>query len=109
MIFCTCISASILNIQGMISIKQLGASSMQIVGKLNIIVLVALSMAFFGETFPIEVVVGTFFVLTGVAVFEYGEHSARAGQQMETIGSRKETYELVPTTIGHEERTRDEV
>ena len=48
----SCLSATILNILGLMSVKQLGASSMQIVGKLNTIVLLALSMGFWGENMP---------------------------------------------------------
>lgn len=36
------------------TVKQLGASSMQIVGKLNTLVLLALSMGFWGEQMPKE-------------------------------------------------------
>ena len=50
----SCLSATVLNILGLMSVKQLGASSMQIVGKLNTIVLLALSMGFWGESMPQE-------------------------------------------------------
>lgn len=50
----SCLSATILNVLGLMSVKQLGASSMQIVGKLNTIVLLALSMGFWGESMPKE-------------------------------------------------------
>eukprot|EP00438_Fugacium_kawagutii_P019638 Skav232811 [mRNA] locus=scaffold614:543414:544478:- [translate_table: standard] len=50
----SCFSATVLNILGMMSIKLLGASSMQIIGKLNTIVLLALSMGFWGERMPKE-------------------------------------------------------
>ncbi|CAK9107601.1 unnamed protein product [Durusdinium trenchii] len=68
----SCFSATVLNILGLMSVKQLGASSMQIVGKLNTIVLLALSMGFWGESMPKEVLVGTCFALMGVAIFERG-------------------------------------
>merc|ERR1712113_796871 len=103
MILCTCVSASALNIQGMFAIKQLGASSMQIIGNLNIIVLVACSMALFGETFPKEVVFGTALVLTGVAIFEYGEALARNRQSTPASpDAKRDGYELVSTKIGNE-------
>ncbi|CAE7597955.1 unnamed protein product [Symbiodinium sp. CCMP2456] len=70
MIFLTCITATFLNVLGMTTMKQLGASSMQIIGKLNTIILLAFSMGFWGERMPQEVLVGTCFVLAGVAVFE---------------------------------------
>lgn len=68
----SCLSATILNVLGLMSVKQLGASSMQIVGKLNTVVLLALSMGFWGESMPKEVLAGTLFVLLGVAIFERG-------------------------------------
>jgi len=70
MILLTCITATFLNVLGMTTMKQLGASSMQIIGKLNTIILLAFSMGFWGERMPQEVLVGTCFVLAGVAVFE---------------------------------------
>ncbi|CAJ1344128.1 unnamed protein product [Effrenium voratum] len=72
LVLLSCISATVLNVLGMMTVKQLGASSMQIVGKLNTLVLLALSMGFWGEQMPKEVVLGTFFVLLGVAIFEHG-------------------------------------
>ncbi|CAE7530485.1 unnamed protein product [Symbiodinium natans] len=70
MILLTCITATILNVLGMTTMKQLGASSMQIIGKLNTIILLAFSMGFWGERLPQEVLIGTCFVLAGVAIFE---------------------------------------
>jgi len=79
MILCTCASASCLNILGMIVIKELGASSMQIVGKLNTIIVVALSVGFLGERLPSEVVAGTCVVLLGVATFEHAQRHGKNG------------------------------
>jgi small neutral amino acid transporter SnatA (MarC family) len=52
MVFLTCVTATILNILGMTTMKHLGASSMQIIGKLNTIILLAFSMGFYGERLP---------------------------------------------------------
>ena len=52
MILLTCITATFLNVLGMTTMKQLGASSMQIIGKLNTIILLAFSMGFWGERMP---------------------------------------------------------
>ena len=52
MILLTCITATVLNVLGMATMKQLGASSMQIIGKLNTIILLAFSMGFWGEKMP---------------------------------------------------------
>mmetsp|Transcript_10990 Transcript_10990/g.20682 ORF Transcript_10990/g.20682 Transcript_10990/m.20682 type:complete len:380 (+) Transcript_10990:89-1228(+) len=70
MVLLTCITATVLNILGMATMKQLGASSMQIIGKLNTIILLAFSMGFWREKMPQEVLMGTCFVLAGVAIFE---------------------------------------
>merc|ERR1719203_1080700 len=63
LILCTCVSAAALNILGVIVIKDVGASSMEIVGKLNVLVTIALSMVFLGETIPHMVLMGTVIVM----------------------------------------------
>eukprot|EP00927_Polykrikos_kofoidii_P062615 TRINITY_DN57417_c0_g1_i1.p1 TRINITY_DN57417_c0_g1~~TRINITY_DN57417_c0_g1_i1.p1 ORF type:complete len:366 (+),score=48.64 TRINITY_DN57417_c0_g1_i1:131-1228(+) len=78
LILCTCASATWLNLAGMCIIKDLGASSMQIVGKMNTIVTIALSVALLGEHLPIAVVIGTVVVLFGVSIFEHAETSSRS-------------------------------
>merc|ERR1719414_215363 len=75
----TCISAAVLNILGMFIIKQLGGASMQIVGKLNTIMIVAFSVAFLRERLQGKVIVGTCLICCGVAVFEYAEKVERDG------------------------------
>jgi len=70
MVAATCVSASVLNMLGMSTIKELGASSMQIIGKLNTIILVSFSVAFLGETLQPAVCFGAGLVLVGIAVFE---------------------------------------
>lgn len=75
MVLCTCVSASALNILGMRAIRELGASAMQVVGKLNTIVTVALSVAFLGERLPIGVIAGACLVVLGIAIFERGNMS----------------------------------
>lgn len=73
LMLCTCLTATWLNIMGMFLIRDLGASSMQIVGKLNTLITVSLSVAYFGEHLPAEVALGTCVVLCGVYIFERGE------------------------------------
>jgi len=77
MTFATCVSATVLNLLGMYTIKELGASSMQIVGKLNTIILVSLSVAFLGETLLPTVIVGACFVLAGIGIFETVANKAK--------------------------------
>lgn len=62
--------ATMLNITGMIVIKQLGASLMQIIGKLNAVVIVPISFAFFGENFSLLTLAGGATVLLGIVIFE---------------------------------------
>jgi drug/metabolite transporter (DMT)-like permease len=77
-ILCSCASAATLNILGMYTIKTLGGSSMQIMGKLNVIMVLAFSVAFMQETIQGTVLLGTCFVLSGVAMFEYFQHEQKA-------------------------------
>jgi len=90
MILCSCASAATLNILGMYTIKSLGGSSMQIVGKLNVIIVVAFSVAFLQETIQGKVMLGATFVVAGVAVFEYFQHGEKAAPQA-TLGTAQQT------------------
>jgi len=74
LILATCVSATALNLLGMYAIKELGASSMQIIGKLNTIILCSFSVAFLGETLPPQVMVGAFITICGIAYFENAQH-----------------------------------
>lgn len=74
----TCISAVILNFAGIFALRDLGASSQQIIGKLNTICVASLSMGFLGEVLAWPVLLGGLIVLLGVAIFEYGvEHRSK--------------------------------
>eukprot|EP00419_Tripos_fusus_P001623 CAMPEP_0172682634 /NCGR_PEP_ID=MMETSP1074-20121228/18298_1 /TAXON_ID=2916 /ORGANISM="Ceratium fusus, Strain PA161109" /LENGTH=380 /DNA_ID=CAMNT_0013501343 /DNA_START=63 /DNA_END=1205 /DNA_ORIENTATION=- len=75
-IMCTAASALVLNFTGGYALADLGASAQQIIGKLNTIVISAFSVAFLGEHLPAIVLLGTAFVLCGVAIFERGQHGA---------------------------------
>jgi len=90
MVLCSCASAAALNILGMCTIKSLGGSSMQMVGKLNVIVVVAFSVAVLQETIPGKVILGTCFVVLGVAMFEYFQHPDKAVSQA-PLGTAQET------------------
>jgi len=73
MILATCASAAILNWTGMRTVKELGASSTQVLGKLNTIIIVAFSVCFLGEQLQCNVLGGTCLILGGVALFESAE------------------------------------
>jgi drug/metabolite transporter (DMT)-like permease len=90
MVLLSCASAAALNILGMYTIKSLGGSSMQIVGKLNVIVVVAFSVAFLQETIQGKVMLGTCLVLAGVAIFEYFQHGEKAAPQA-TVETAEQT------------------
>lgn len=81
LVLCSCASAAVLNILGMYTIKSLGGSSMQIVGKMNVIVVVAFSVAFLQETIQGKVMLGTALVVAGVAAFEYFQRSEKAAPE----------------------------
>jgi len=87
---CSCASAAALNILGMYIIKILGGSSMQIMGKLNVIIVVAFSTAFMHETLQANVVLGTCLVVVGVAMFEYFQHSGEAVSKAK-LGAAQQT------------------
>jgi len=71
LILLSCVSASSLNIMGMFTIRNVGASSMQIIGKVNTLIIIAVSVAFFGEELQRLVLLGALLVLTGVGIFEW--------------------------------------
>mmetsp|Transcript_30474 Transcript_30474/g.94658 ORF Transcript_30474/g.94658 Transcript_30474/m.94658 type:complete len:406 (-) Transcript_30474:160-1377(-) len=73
MLVATCVVAVLLNVLSACVLKDLGSTSMQIIGKLNTIVTTAVSMAFFNESLPVVVLLGCGVVLVGVAIFELGE------------------------------------
>eukprot|EP00928_Gymnodinium_smaydae_P019823 TRINITY_DN17633_c0_g1_i1.p1 TRINITY_DN17633_c0_g1~~TRINITY_DN17633_c0_g1_i1.p1 ORF type:complete len:373 (-),score=72.48 TRINITY_DN17633_c0_g1_i1:180-1298(-) len=85
MIALSALSACALNALGVTVLKELGASAQQIVGKLNTICIAAISVAFMGEHLPPMVVFGTALVLSGVVIFERGEHSASKEREMKKL------------------------
>jgi drug/metabolite transporter (DMT)-like permease len=85
MIGMTSISAVSLNFLGIFSLRDLGASMQQIIGKLNTICTMALSVGLLGESLPGIVLVGSGIVLFGVAIFEQGKRSP--ADTKDTVGS----------------------
>lgn len=79
----TVVSASLLNLMGGIVLRDLGASFQQIIGKLNTLVIAAYSTAFLGERLPPVALIGSVFVLAGVALYETGERRLEAEQSGE--------------------------
>jgi len=69
----SCVIACTLNISALFVIKQLGGASMQIIGKLNTIMIVAFSVTFLHERLQGKVIMGTCLICTGVAIFEFAE------------------------------------
>mmetsp|Transcript_22725 Transcript_22725/g.71353 ORF Transcript_22725/g.71353 Transcript_22725/m.71353 type:complete len:374 (+) Transcript_22725:35-1156(+) len=73
LILITCVSATTLNIMSAVTIKALGASLMQAIGKLNVFVLIAFSVSFLDEVLPLKVAIGAGILLLGILVFERAE------------------------------------
>jgi len=65
------VSALAVNVMGTVCIKILGASAAQIAGKLNVLVIVAFSCAFMGETLTFYEAIGAVVVLAGAGLFEH--------------------------------------
>lgn len=76
----TCASATVLNVVSMHIIKELGASGMQIVGKLNTVIIMAISAQFLGEQLPMMVGVGAGTVVLGVGIFERASHHSQSAK-----------------------------
>merc|ERR1712232_836918 len=74
---------------GGLVLKDLGASAQQIVGKLNTICIAATSVAFLNEHLPLVVVLGTLMVMTGVVVFERGQHQKDVNRKVSSASLRK--------------------
>lgn len=81
----SCVSASVLNILGMFTLKELGASSFQIIGKLNTIMTVAFSVTYFGEVLPLPVIYGTCLVLLGITILESATRSPQKAAKVATM------------------------
>jgi drug/metabolite transporter (DMT)-like permease len=73
LVMCTCVTALVLGLGGMILMKDVGANMMQLTGNLNIIVTMAMSMAFLAEVLAIEQLLGAVIVLVGVGIFQRGK------------------------------------
>lgn len=86
MILATCASACVLNLLGMFVIKQIGGASMQILGKLNTIMIVAFSLAFMHERLQGNVILGTCLICTGVGIFEFAEKAERESEAAKLKG-----------------------
>lgn len=78
MLMLTCAVATLLNILGVVLLSDVGSTLMQVIGKLNAIVTMSVSIAFFGEQVAVGVLIGSGIILFGVAVFEKGERTERA-------------------------------
>ena len=64
-----------LNFLGVLALKELGASSQQIIGKLNTICVGAISVGYLNEQLSLTVVFGSAIVLSGAALVELGKAS----------------------------------
>merc|ERR1712187_1107838 len=93
MVLISAFSALALNFLGGFVLKDLGASAQQIVGKLNTICIAAISVAFLGEHLPPVVVIGTMLVLSGVVVFEQGQHTEQKAPYVKPVQSARARHD----------------
>jgi len=103
MLIATCVSSTFLNILGMVAIKELGASSMQLIGKLNTLITVACSSVLFGETLETKVLCGGALMLVGIIVFERANgEAADAKQQLVQVdrSAIKKPNEIISQDLG---------
>jgi drug/metabolite transporter (DMT)-like permease len=109
MILVTCMSATGVNLLGMYNVKNLGATFGQVVGQLNTILLVSFSVAFLGETFPPQVVVGTAFLLAGVSAYQLAEASGGSGAKLAAsiLAKRDSLVSMISLTPRPTTRTSD--
>lgn len=87
----TCVIATTLNILGATLLKQVGSAHLQIIGKLNSIVTIAISMGFFGEHLDRSVLCSYAVVVAGVAIFEAGERQPLPAAPKAGPGPPRET------------------
>jgi drug/metabolite transporter (DMT)-like permease len=103
------LSALVLNFIGGVVLRDLGASFQQIIGKLNTLCIAAYSVAFLGERLPPVALIGSAFVLAGVALYEAGErsyqHSLEAASTSD--GSLKTSTSKAGSTIFSDSQSSD--
>jgi len=63
------VAANVLQILGLIIIRMLGATSMQLAGKFNIFIVMALSAAYTGEHIPMDEWAGAIVILISANMF----------------------------------------
>lgn len=68
-------SAVIYNISAMYTIKMLGAPAAQIAGKLNVLIVAALSCAWFGETLTMKEALSAFLIIAGANMYEKAQRN----------------------------------
>merc|ERR1740121_508489 len=108
MIGMTSVSAVSLNFLGIFSLRDLGASMQQIIGKLNPICTMALSVGLLGESLPGVVLVGSGIVLLGVAIFEHGKNSPAGTKAKDTARSCPQGGHMTVEEQGSEESNADD-
>lgn len=77
----TCVCATAVNLLSAVTIKAVGASSMQMLGTFNVVVTAAISWGFMGEALSSKVVSGAVVLLAGIIVFQRGEGMMEAARE----------------------------
>ncbi|CAE7448806.1 unnamed protein product [Symbiodinium sp. CCMP2456] len=78
----TCVSAVALNFLGVFVLKELGASSQQILGKLNTLMVGAISVGYLNEKVSMTVLLGSGVVLSGAFLVELGKEGKKDGKSL---------------------------
>merc|ERR1719335_495283 len=84
--------AVMLNISVMYCIKMLGAPAAQIAGKLNVLVVAALSAALLGETLTLKQGLSTCFIIAGAGLFEKAQKNKVQDLKGLLVAFRGENY-----------------
>lgn len=85
----TCASAVSLNFLGVFVLKELGASSQQILGKLNTLMVGAISVGYLNEKVSMTVLLGSGVVLSGAFLVELGKEGKRDGKEDDASAVRE--------------------
>jgi len=86
--------AVFLTIMGLVVIKMLGASAAQIAGKLNVLITVALSSAFLGESLTGLEILGGAVVLCGAGLFERAQQTLTEEEDsIQPVAGRQTSYQ----------------
>lgn len=77
MLLASCVTAGVLNMTSMFVVSDLGASGVQIVGKLSSVCVASFSVLLLHERLVMEALPGTILLICGILTFEWGQRQAK--------------------------------